>query len=88
MDVAKGRHVEFEGKVMVEGLKQIREVIQATEEKIEEICSLFPEYYGIWSGGFGEGSWGDWGSLPFSGWAAGLEAGGQAFDPGLDFNEH
>ena len=39
-----GSSVEFEGKVMVEGLKQIREVITATEEKIEEICSPFPEY--------------------------------------------
>jgi transposase len=39
-----GTVVEFEAKVMVEGLKQIREVIRATEEKIEEICSPFPEY--------------------------------------------
>jgi len=39
-----GSVVEFEAKVMVEGLKQIREVIRATEEKIEEICSQFPEY--------------------------------------------
>ncbi len=39
-----GSVVEFEAQVMVEGLKQIREVIQATEEKIEEICSRFPEY--------------------------------------------
>ena len=39
-----GSAVEFEGKVMVEGLKQIRGVITATEEKIEEICSPFPEY--------------------------------------------
>jgi len=39
-----GSVVEFEAQVMVEGLKQIREVIQATEEKIEEICSPFPEY--------------------------------------------
>jgi len=39
-----GLAVEFEAQVMVEGLRQIREVIQATEEKIEEICSQFPEY--------------------------------------------
>jgi len=39
-----GSAVEFEGEVMVEGLKQIREVIRATEEKIEEICSPFSEY--------------------------------------------
>jgi transposase len=39
-----GSAVEFEAKVMVEGLRQIREVIRATEEKIQEICSQFPEY--------------------------------------------
>jgi transposase len=39
-----GSSVEFEATVMVEGLKQIREVLRATEEKIEEICSRFPEY--------------------------------------------
>jgi transposase len=36
--------VEFEAKVMVEGLKQIRESLGEIEEKIREICSLFPEY--------------------------------------------
>jgi transposase len=39
-----GSAVEFEARVMVEGLRQIREVIRATEEKIQEICSQFPEY--------------------------------------------
>ena len=39
-----GSAVEFVGEVMVEGLKQIREDIRATEEKIEEICSPFSEY--------------------------------------------
>jgi len=29
---------------MVEGLKQIRETIKETEQKIEEICKQFPEY--------------------------------------------
>ena len=39
-----GPAVEFEAQVMVEGLKQIREAIQAIEEKIHEVCSQFPEY--------------------------------------------
>jgi transposase len=36
--------VDHEAKVMVEGLKQIRETIKETEQKIEEICKQFPEY--------------------------------------------
>jgi len=39
-----GPAVEFEAQVMVEGLKQVRETIQAIEEKIHEACSQFPEY--------------------------------------------
>lgn len=39
-----GPVVEFEAQVMVEGLKQIQKVIEEIEEKIKEICSLFPEY--------------------------------------------
>jgi transposase len=39
-----GPVVEFEAKVMVEGLKQIRESIRQIEEKIQELCSPFPEY--------------------------------------------
>ena len=39
-----GPVVEFEAKVMVEGLKQIRESIRQIEEKIQEVCFLFPEY--------------------------------------------
>ena len=39
-----GPAVEFEAQVMVEGLKQIQEAIQAIEEKIREVCSQFPEY--------------------------------------------
>jgi transposase len=39
-----GSAVEFEARVMVEGLRQIREALQATEEKIEEICGQIPEY--------------------------------------------
>jgi len=39
-----GSAVEFEAQLMVEGLKQIRQALQSIEEKIEEICSSFPEY--------------------------------------------
>jgi transposase len=39
-----GPVVEFEAKVMVEGLKQIRGDIERVEEKIQEICSQFSEY--------------------------------------------
>jgi transposase len=36
--------LEHEAKVMVEGLRQIREMIKETEDKIEELCNAFPEY--------------------------------------------
>jgi len=36
--------VQFEAKLMVEGLRQIREALRATEAKITEICRGFPEY--------------------------------------------
>jgi transposase len=36
--------VEHEAKVMVEGLKQVREMIKETEDRIEELCEEFPEY--------------------------------------------
>ena len=39
-----GPTVEFEAQVMVEGLKQTREALRSIEEKIQEICSQFPEY--------------------------------------------
>lgn len=39
-----GEAVGFEGKVMVEGLRQIRETIKAIDCKIEELCLGFPEY--------------------------------------------
>ena len=39
-----GPTVEFEAQVMVEGLKQIRDALRSIEEKIQEICSPFPEY--------------------------------------------
>jgi transposase len=37
--------VGHEAKVMVEGLKQLREMIKETEDKIEELCKEFPEYH-------------------------------------------
>ena len=39
-----GPTVEFEAQVMVEGLKQIRESVRQIDEKIQEVCSRFPEY--------------------------------------------
>ena len=39
-----GPVVEFEAQVMVEGLKQVRESMEQVDEKIQEICSEFPEY--------------------------------------------
>jgi len=49
-----GEAVEFEAKVMVEGLKQIREAIRATDDKIEDVCLQFPEYSYIFTiPGFG-----------------------------------
>jgi transposase len=36
--------VEHEAKIMVEGLKQLREMIKETEGKIQELCNEFPEY--------------------------------------------
>jgi transposase len=38
-----GEGAELEAKVMVEGLRQIREILRAIDEKIQEICSQFPE---------------------------------------------
>jgi transposase len=46
--------VDHEAKVMVEGLRQIREMIKETEEKIQELCKQFPEYpYILTIPGFG-----------------------------------
>lgn len=39
-----GDAVEFEAKILVEGLKQIREAIRFTDAKIKEICLQFSEY--------------------------------------------
>ena len=49
-----GEAVEFEAKVMVDGLRQIREAIRATDDKIEDVCLQFPEYsYILTIPGFG-----------------------------------
>jgi hypothetical protein len=46
--------VEHEAKVMVEGLRQLREMIKETEDKIEELCRQFPQYqYLLTIPGFG-----------------------------------
>jgi transposase len=46
--------VEHEARVMVEGLKQIREMIRETEAKIQELCEQFSEYkYILTIPGFG-----------------------------------
>jgi transposase len=46
--------LEHEAKVMVEGLKQIREAIKETEGKIQQLCEQFPEYGSLLSiPGFG-----------------------------------
>jgi transposase len=43
-----------EAKVMVEGLRQIREMIKETEQNIEELCEQFPYYqYLLTIPGFG-----------------------------------
>jgi transposase len=39
-----GKVLAFEGKVMVEDLKQIREAIGAVNDKVKEVCLQFPEY--------------------------------------------
>ena len=49
-----GEAVEFEAKVLVEGLEQVREAIGATDNKIEDLCLQFPEYsYLLTIPGFG-----------------------------------
>jgi len=39
-----GEAVAVEAKVMVEGLRQIQELIRVTDVKIKEVCQQFPEY--------------------------------------------
>ncbi len=46
--------VGHEAKMMVEGLRQIREMIKETGQKIEDLCKVFPEYpYLLTIPGFG-----------------------------------
>jgi transposase len=46
--------VDHEAKIMVEGLRQIREMLKETEDKIEELCQQFPHYqYLLTIPGFG-----------------------------------
>jgi transposase len=46
--------VEHEAKVMVEGLRQIREMIKEIDGKIQDLCESFPEYRSLLSiPGFG-----------------------------------
>lgn len=46
--------LDHEAKLMVEGLKQIREMIQETEQKIQELCKSFSSYgYLLTLPGFG-----------------------------------
>jgi transposase len=49
-----GESLEFEAKVMVEGLKHVQEAISEVSDKIEYICCAFPEYsYLLTIPGFG-----------------------------------
>jgi len=49
-----GEALGFEAQVMVEGLKQVRDAIGLTDDKIKEVCLHFPEYrYLLTIPGFG-----------------------------------
>ena len=49
-----GASLEFESKMMVEGLVQVREAIRITDERIKKLCLEFPEYHYLLSiPGFG-----------------------------------
>jgi transposase len=49
-----GEALGFEAQMMVERLKQVREAIRVTDEKIKEVCLHFPEYrYLLTIPGFG-----------------------------------
>lgn len=49
-----GESLEFESKMMVDGLVQVRETLRLTSERIKEICVTFPEYdYLLTIPGFG-----------------------------------
>ncbi len=42
MVVKQGQAMDFEAKLMVENLNQIRDSIGAVDDRIEEICLGFP----------------------------------------------
>jgi transposase len=49
-----GAGAHFEAQVMVDGLRQLRETIKTTDERIRETCRQFPEYgYLLTIPGFG-----------------------------------
>jgi len=51
-EMGEGAH--FEAEVMVDGLRQVRETIKTTDERIRETCRQFPEYgYLLTIPGFG-----------------------------------
>jgi transposase len=51
-EMGEGAH--FEAEVMVDGLRQVRETIKTTDERIRETCREFPEYgYLLTIPGFG-----------------------------------
>ena len=51
-----GEVLDFEGKMLVQSLNQTREAIEATNDKIENLCGEFPEYrYLLTIPGFGPG---------------------------------
>jgi transposase len=51
-EMGEGAH--FEARVMVDGLRQLRETIKTTDEQIRETCRQFPEYkYLLTIPGFG-----------------------------------
>ena len=50
-----GHEIDFEAKLMVEDLQQIKDSIRAVEDHIEDICLGFPEYrYLLTIPGFGQ----------------------------------
>ena len=88
-----GPGAEFEARVMVEGLRQIRIVIGDTDKQIQELCQQFSEYEylvepsGIWSGCIVQGFGGGGRSLSFSEWESGPQDGGIGFECGAEWKE-
>jgi hypothetical protein len=44
IDCTMGEAASFEGQVMVYSLKQLRQIIKSSEDKLEDACLEFPEY--------------------------------------------